>query len=138
MAEKFEREIEELLSRLGEWVPQDTPFQRFKRILSRWLFRWQEGWPHALTDPRRWRIPLDQLMLAGIVLVVLSYLLRFVIPLAARYTGVLGVILFFTAFALYFSVGQQRRRDIRWRGRSVEPRPGTRSWKARLRRWILG
>lgn len=138
MAEKFEREIEELLSRLGEWVPQDTPLQRSKRVLGRWLFRWQEGWRHALANLRNWRAPLDQLMLAGIVLVVLSYFLRFAVPMVARYTGVLGVILFFTAFALYFSMGRQQRRDIRWRGRLVEPGPAAARWWSRLRRLLFG
>lgn len=138
MSEKFEREIEELLSRLGEWVPRDTPSQRFQRILRRQLFHWQDGWQRALTNLRSWRAPLDQLMLGGLVLVVLSYLLRFVIPMAARYIGVLGVILFFTAFALSFSLGRQHRREFRWRGRVIQPPAGSRTWWERVRRWILG
>ncbi|MBI4498252.1 MAG: hypothetical protein HY689_10170 [Chloroflexi bacterium] len=130
---RFERELEELLVSLGEWTPRESRSQRFRRRFRAWLYRWQE----AIARMRWGGLPADQMMLVGMVLIVFAYFLRLALPAGAAYVGLLGVLLFFVAFALAVT-GGRRRRDIRWRGHLVEPSPYRSSpppFLAWLRRW---
>lgn len=129
---KFEREIEELLARLGDWTPKSRPPGQFLETLRRWIYRWQYGWQYAISR-LRWYVPPEQLMLISILLIVGAYFFRFVLPMAARYIAVLGFIMFFASFLLSF--GFARRPEKKWRGRVVDygRRGGFWDW---LRRFI--
>lgn len=130
---RFEKEIEELLARLGDWSPKDKPRGRFGDTLRQWIYRWQYGWQYALSK-FRWSVPPEQLMLISILLILAAYFSRFVFPVVARYVAVLGFILFFTSFLFSFGLGQ--RRDRRWRGQVVNYRPGDFwDWLRRIIGW---
>lgn len=128
---KFERELDELLASIGEWTPRESRSQRFRRRFRGWLSHWQE----AVARMRWIGIPTDQMMLGGILLIVFAYFLRLALPVAAAYVGLLGILVFFVAFALAIR-GGRRRRDARWRGRFLDPyRRGGLGLLARLLLW---
>ena len=127
---RFDRELDELLANLGDWTPRESRRQRIWRHVREWQAHWQE----AVARLRWSGIPTDQMMLGGILMIVFAYFLRLAIALAAAYVGLLGILLFFVAFGLAIR-GGQRRRELRWRGRSVGPYGGGSSLLARLRFW---
>ena len=118
MATPYEREIEELLRSLGDIGPKETGWQRFQRLASariRAFGRRVRSLPHT--------VPADQLMLTALLFVIAAYFLRFVMPGAARFVGLAGIMLFIAAFAFSFSqlFGRSRNQRI-WRGRPVDTR----------------
>jgi hypothetical protein len=116
VATPYEREIEELLKSLSDFGPRETPAQRFQRLARQ---RWR-GFLQRLRDLPR-TVPADQLMLAALLFVVAAYFMRLVIPGAARFVGLAGVILFILAFAFSFQQFFGRSRgQTRWRGRPVQ------------------
>jgi hypothetical protein len=128
---RFDRELEELLASLGELPAREPPRSRFRRTMRTILYRWQE-----MVARLRWRgVATEQLMLAGIVLIVLAYFLRLVSTLVAGYLGLLGVLVFFVAFGLAVA-GNRRRRQPRWRGAVISFDRARVPWTERVRRWL--
>ena len=118
MATPYEREIEELLRNLRDLGPKETGGQRFQRVAGERL--------RVLGSRLRMlpqTVPADQLMLTALLFVVAAYFLRFVLPGAARFVGLVGIILFVAAFAFSFNQLFGRSRDqSRWRGRPIDMR----------------
>ncbi|MBI2887878.1 MAG: hypothetical protein HYY02_11800 [Chloroflexi bacterium] len=132
MATEFERQLEELLKSLGDIGPKETAWQRFRRGAAR---RWSafQSWVRNL--PRA--VPADQLMLAAIIVIIAAFFLRFVLPSAARFIGLAGLVLFIAAFV--FSFNQLMRRshtERRWRGQPVDTRSYQPSLLDRLVLWL--
>lgn len=128
---RFDRELEELLASLGELPERERPRGRWQRRLRAVLYRWQET-----VAGLRWKgIATEQLMLAGIVFIVLAYFVRLASPVLAGWIGLLGVLLFFGAFALAVA-GNRRRRPERWRGQVVSFGQARVPWIERVRRWL--
>ena len=117
MSNKFDREIDELLAKFGNYAPRDTLSRRIGWIARYWHYRWQES---IRGIGKLWIAP-EKLMLSSLVIILASYVLRFALPGIARYAGVLGVILFFTSFFLAISGGgRSSRQQMRWRGQPID------------------
>lgn len=116
--QKFEREIDEILSRLEDF-PQ-------KRRKLRWRRRFSNGWARvadavgAVTS----RISVGQVMLAAIVLIVAAFFFRDLDPQVTTYLIILGLVLFVGAFIaslLPRGGGAPQRRY--WRGQPIDYGP---------------
>lgn len=135
MSDNIEREIEELLSQLDEFVPEESVARRMRRRSSNWAANLNQ----AITS-RLARISLGQIMLAALALVLVALLFGRVNPLLARWVIIAGLILFFTSFILSLRLGRGRSVERRWRGQVIHlSRPSlidqVRSWlRGRLRR----
>ena len=117
MPDKFEREIDEILSRLDK-LPKRP--QRLRR---------QNGLAVRLTTMQRAltirlaRLSMSQVMLAGIALILFGFFFRAAMPELWFYVVTFGLILFFTVFVLsFFGFGAHspRRNSAYWRGRPVQ------------------
>ncbi len=116
MPDKYEKEIEELLASLGEFKPRKRRLSdRVIASLGRWQYRWQgfiSGLSHKRLNP-------DHLMIYGIILIVITYFLR--LPVIGRYTGIAGILLFFTGFVLALTMGRRYSDERKiWRGRIID------------------
>lgn len=133
--DKIQREIEDILNRLDEFVPEETAAGRMRRRSSGAagaIFR-------ALLAPLA-AISIQSVMLTALVIIVAGFLGMRIHPIYGRWLLVGGVILFLTSFALSFlSRGSSPRVEQRWRGEPIdlsEPplAQRIRDWiKARLR-----
>ena len=118
MADKFEREIDEILSKL-EKFPKQSPLQRAQNRLGR-----RASGMHRAFALRLARLSVSQIMLTGIGLILFAYFFRSVLPGIWYYLVILGLILFFTSFVLSFfgfSSGRSGRgRQVYWRGQPAQ------------------
>jgi hypothetical protein len=135
VSDNIEREIEEILSRLEEFVPEEGVAHRVRRRSSDWAANL-----HRAIASRLARISLGQIMLASLVLVVAALLFGRVNPLLARWVVIAALILFFTSFVLSLRLSRGPSRgpatQKRWRGQVMdfsEP-----SLTDRLRAWLRG
>lgn len=134
MSDKYEKEIEDLLASLGEVGLRRS---QWTDGFSSSLGRWQHQWRGFVAGLSRKRINPDKLMIYGIILIVLTYFLR--VPIISRYTGIAGVLLFFTGFALSFTTGGRYSSERKiWRGRVVDFNDGKFGEKIRVwLRWLI-
>jgi len=118
MADKFEREIDEILSKLDKF-PKQSPLQRLQNRIGRLVSGMQRGLALRLA-----RLSVSQIMLAGIGLILFAYFFRSALPGVWYYLVVLGLILFFTSFVLSFfgfsSGSSGRGRQVYWRGQPAQ------------------
>ena len=128
--DKIQREIEEILNRLDEFVPEERPPSRLRRRSSQMA----GALGRALLRPVA-RISLRQVMLTSLALIVLAFFAMRIHPLFARYVIIAGVILFLTSFALSFVTrGAPPTVEKHWRGRPIELNQP--SLAERLRAWL--
>jgi hypothetical protein len=132
MADRFEREIEDILRKIDD-LPETgrrRPSRHAPNPLSKltsWLAR------------RLSSISLGQIMLYALLIVLAAFLFRFVNPSLARWLIVGGLIVFATAFFLSVVGGGRSatsQPEKRWRGQPLdlaEP-----SWPDRIKYWIKG
>lgn len=118
MPDKFEREIDEILSKLDKF-PKQSPLQRVQNRLGRRV----SGMQRALAL-RLARLSVSQIMLAGIGLILFAYFFRSALPGIWYYVVVFGLILFFTSFVLSFfgfsGGGSGHGRQVYWRGQPAQ------------------
>src|SRR4051794_15617172 len=115
MTDRINREIDDLLRHIEERERRSVT-----RRMSRWTHSFSEGWQRILSSFLR-RSPVEQFMLASVVLVVLSFVLQYVSRPMAFYSSVLGLLLFVLAIGIsVLSPGGQGRYQRRWRGRVVD------------------
>lgn len=127
MPQKYEREIDEILRRMDTFLPRERPHLRAWRHLRRWL--------GSLRFVSSLQITPSHLMVAGLVLAMLSYLLRAVLPSLAAPASLIAVALFVGAIGLSIARGR-RRRAPNWRGRTIDYSRGDGLlWDSWLRRW---
>ena len=127
--DKIQREIEDILNRLDEFVPEESVVSRMRRRSSGGA----ASFARALLAPLA-RISLRQVLLASLVLVVVGFLAMRVHPLFGRWALVGGLLLFFTSFALSVFSRSSPQTENRWRGRPIDL--GTPSLSDRLRAWL--
>jgi hypothetical protein len=127
--DKIEREIEDILNRLDDFVPEETVADRMRRRSSDAA----AAFGRAIIAPLA-RISLRHVMLTALALVVLGFLAMRVHPLFGRWVLVGGVILFLTSFALSFFNRGPAKTEKRWRGQPMEL--NERSLGDRLRAWL--
>ncbi|MGI8552356.1 MAG: hypothetical protein ACR2PL_16450 [Dehalococcoidia bacterium] len=132
MPDKFEREIDEILSKLDKF-PKRGPGQRVRGRLGQRATGAQRGFALRLA-----RLSVSQIMLGGIGLILFAYFFRSVMPGIWYYLVIFGLILFFTSFALSFFGGGRPTGGNRtyWRGKPVQSYyDGGPALAIRLRDW---
>ncbi len=131
--DKVQREIEELLDKLDNFVPED-------RLASKIRKRRRDELGPGLLE-RTWkRISLGQAMLAGLVLIFASWIFRSALGSFASPVMILGIVLLIGAFVLSIINADSRRtitggrQEKRWRGQVIDySEPSTTS---RIRDWF--
>ena len=127
--DKIQREIEEILNRLDEFVPEEKATERGRRRSAGPA----PGFVHAIFGPLA-RISLRHVMLTAFALIVIGFFAARANPVGL-WMLVAGFILFATAFALSFlGGGSPPTVEKRWRGQSIELNEPTLS--DRLRAWL--
>lgn len=134
--DKVQREIEELLDRLDNFVPEDRLASKIQKR------RRAETGPGPIE--RAWkrvsRLSLGQAMLAGLALIVISWIFRSPLGSFASPVMIVGIVLVIGAFVLSVVNGDSRRtitggrQEKRWRGQVIDySEPSTAS---RIRDWF--
>ncbi len=127
MADRVEREIEDILRKIDDFVPERArrPARKVSRpfaVAQTWLAR------------RLARISLNQVMMWSLITVLVTFFLR-EIP-GAGWVMVGALIVFATAFLLSKRSGGSAATRKRWRGETLDlSGPG---WPDRLKAWIKG
>ena len=127
MADRIEREIEEILRKLDNFVP-DRARQPARRV--RQPFVAAQSWlAHRLA-----RISLNQVMMWALLTVLVTFFLRG-IP-GAGWIMIGALIVFGTAFLLSRRGSARPATQKRWRGEAIDlSGPG---WPDRLKAWLKG
>jgi hypothetical protein len=125
MRPKYEREIEEILSRLDDSPP--------RRVQSPVL----EPLPRIVRPPRQVARPTASgLMVTALVLSVVSSPMQWVYPPAVVAVGIVSVVLLLVGLGMSVLRWGASRPSRVWRGRPVETAPGLLAGLARRwRRW---
>ena len=127
--DRIQREIEDILNRLDEFVPDENVANRVRRRSASAA----ANVVRALIAPIA-RISLGQVMFWALVIIVVAFFGMRIHPLYARWVLIGGVILFLTSFGLsFFSRSAPATTEQRWRGRRVELDEA--SLGERLRAW---
>jgi VIT1/CCC1 family predicted Fe2+/Mn2+ transporter len=128
MADRIEREIEEILKKIDNFVPDKAAARRPVRKVSQPLNAAQ-GW----VARRLAAISLNQVMGWSLLLVLATFFLREVPGVTWVMIG--GLIVFVTAFVLsLLGGGRPQTTEKRWRGEPIDlSGPG---WPDRLKAWI--
>ena len=116
MKDKYQEEIEEILRKAGEAAPDKSARESERHPEDRPRDRRASKHVPAQQSrrsPRRWTISSGKLMLAGLVLLLLGWLV--VHPLIW-----IGLIVLVAGYVLYFLKPRAIQQEKRWRGRSVE------------------
>ncbi len=124
--DKIKREIEEILNRLDEFVPEERSATRPRRA-SPEAASALRGAIEALG-----RVSLRHVMLAALALVLVAYIAMRVNPVLGTWAIVAGLILFATSFVLSL-FGRGAKTEKRWRGQVMELEGP--SLSERLRAW---
>ncbi len=127
--DKIQREIEDILNRLDDFVPEERVSSRVRRRSSDAA----ATLGRAILAPLA-RISLRQVMLTALALVILGFLGMRVQPMYGRWLLVGGVILFLTSFALSFDSRGPAETEKRWRGQPMVLRGP--SLGDRVRAWL--
>ena len=134
--DKIEREIEDILNRLEEFVPDESAASRMRRRSSGVA----SAIVRALLRPLA-AISIRQVMLTALFLIIVGFLGMRIHPIFGRWLLVGGIILFLTSFALSFLNRGSSPPAIekRWRGQPLELREPPlaeriRDWLKSLRR----
>ncbi len=113
--DKIQREIEEILNRLDEFVPDERVTERARRRSTGAA----SGFAQAIFAPLT-RISLRHVMLTGFALIVIGFFAARANPFGL-WMLVGGFILFLTAFAISVIGGSSPPKvEKRWRGQSIE------------------
>lgn len=141
-SDKVQREIEELLEKLDNFVPEE-------RLASKIKHRRSERKRAERTTPTMWeqatarlsRITLGQIMIAGIVCLAVAFLFDGPLGGWARWLTILGIVLSAGAFVMSVVRGGgaagrpvSGRVQKRWRGEVIEY--GEPSTMERVRGWF--
>lgn len=130
--DKIQREIEDILSRLDDFVPEESVASRMRRRSSDAA----GSFLRTVLAPIA-AISLQQVMIAALVLIVVGFIGMRVSPMIGRWALIGGVILFLTTIALSLfnrPVSTGPKIEKRWRGQPMElDEP---SFGDRLRAWF--
>jgi hypothetical protein len=128
MPNRIEREIEEILTRLDEFVPDESRMRRLRRRARAAL---QAVWDEVRHRTRG--ITAGHVVLASVVVLLVAFFLRGSFPTFFRIATWVAVGALFAA--IFFSIRPVRRQSTRyWRGQPVDVRrPGL---LTRLRWWL--
>ncbi len=121
MSDKYRKEVEDILEQAGV-PPGRAPVPRRKPGF------WRLLWMYAgkALGGRTWAITPGRVMIAAVVVLLLALVLR-----AGPIMGLIGLLLFIVAYAMFF-MRPRNRVEKRWRGRSVEEEDDS-DWWDRIR-----
>ncbi len=128
MADRIEREIEEILRKLDTFVPERSrrPVKRVGEPLS----AAQSWFAHRLAS-----ISLKQVMMWSLFVVIIAFFAR-AVP-GAGWVMLGGIIVFATAFVLSRSTASAApKNQQKWRGQALDLSGPT--WPNRLKAWVKG
>ena len=132
MATEFEREIDEILKKMGDQPPPESPAQRLVRGLRA---RWDGFWGAVRALPQG--ADPGHLMITAILFIITAWILRYIYAPATPWVGAAGLAMFVAAYFLSFrGLFRGRRRQVRWRGQIVELNASKPSPADRLLLWI--
>ncbi|MEK7214720.1 MAG: hypothetical protein AAB289_03905 [Chloroflexota bacterium] len=132
MGSRFDRDIDDILSKLGEFGPKETGWLRLRRIVTA---RFAALGAAIRSLPQA--VPADQMMLAAVVFIAAAFFLRYVFPGFARLVGVAGLILFVAAFVVSFNqLFGSGRRQVRWRGQVIDMTSYSSGYLNRFLSWL--
>jgi hypothetical protein len=115
MADRYEREIEDILSRIDKFPRRKASHRARGAVLGRIA-----ALQHALTA-RTAQFSIGKVMLVGMICIVLGYFLRSALGDVWQYVVLAGLALFFGTFLLsLFGAGRGGSRGNYWRGRPVQ------------------
>jgi VIT1/CCC1 family predicted Fe2+/Mn2+ transporter len=129
----IENEIEEILTRLDKFVPEERRLTRVRRRLAKAIGRQTAGLSRLTSG-----FSVGHMMIAAFLLIVLSLILNAYDLGIARFAIIAGLVLFGVAFVLSIrGTGRPRPRyEKRWRGQIVDyDMPGP-SLGSRIRGWF--
>jgi hypothetical protein len=127
MSDRIEREIEEILRKLDNFVP-DRARKPARRVRQPFLAA--QGWmAHRLA-----RISLNQVMMWALIVFLVTFFLRG-IP-GASWIMIGALIVFVSAFILSKLGSPRPAPDKRWRGQPIDLSGP--SWPDRIKAWIKG
>jgi len=130
MRRRYEREIEELLEQMDDFLPEKSPLGRRQTQFTLWL-----GYFGQVILSWCRRVSSQQLMLISFLLIAVAFFLRLVAPPVAYFVVILGAFLLVFAFALSFLKGKNSA-ERRWRGKVVELPQGRTQLGKWLSRWV--
>ena len=131
MSDKYQNEIEEILKRAEEVLPQDTSIRSVAQPRGSGRFFKPENQPGR---GRGLKFSATKLMLASFAMLLLALILGAFKVMSVLPLVVVGLILFVIAYALFF-VRPGSSYEKRWRGRLIEERPTI--WD-RVKSWLSG
>lgn len=128
MPNRIEREIEEILTRLDDFVPEEGRARRLRRRAHAVL---DNAWVRVRSATRG--ITGGHVVLGAAVLLVAAMFLRGSFPTFARWATYLGLVVIFGAIFLSIRPVHRRQPTRYWRGQPVDLRRT--SLLTRLRMW---
>ena len=138
--DRYQREIEELLRNMQDFVPEETPVQRARKRTTYFVTRLRESASYMATH-----ISARHLFIAAIALTMASFLFRSAMPRFAAYGSLVALVLFLVAVVALIA-GDRHSEQRYWRGRPMDPPGGSgagpywgylRQLWARVARWLL-
>lgn len=132
MSEKYEREIDELMHRLEGRLRREPLSRRMSRRFRPYSHGFRGAFGAFLRRP-----PTEQFIIAGLALVVVSFLLgMFELRMWAGWVSILSLVFFVAGIALSLTQRQSPGYQKRWRGQEVDFRGhGPNLWTS-LRNWL--
>ena len=130
MSDKMKKEIEEILRKAEEVMPEGRP----RPSRGRTQQSTKSNPVGRFAGGRGLKISAGKLMLASFLLLLLALILGATGTISAVPLVVAGLVLFVVAYALFF-VRPGATYEKRWRGRLIEDTPTP--WE-RVKRWLKG
>ena len=130
MPDRYEREIDEILRKIEDFLPEGGRPRPQVRKVSGGLSSAQTKFARFLSS-----ISLNQVMLWSLLAFLAAFFLRG-IP-GAGWVMIGALIVFVTAFVLTLRTPGARTPEKRWRGQPVHYSTGP-NWPTRLKSWIKG
>lgn len=131
--DKIKREIEDILNKLDEFVPDESATEKVRRRSTGAA----SSVVRAIFAPLT-RISIRNVMLMALVIIVIGFLAMRIHPIFGRYALIAGVILFTTSFALsFFNKSNESTPpafEKHWRGQPIDLNEP--SLPNRIKAWI--
>jgi hypothetical protein len=133
MADRIEREIEDILRKIDDFVPEGNRRRKPPPAKTSPLSNLTTWLSQRLTP-----LSLGQVMMYALVVVIAAFFFRFLKPAVMRWLMIGGLIVLGTAFVLsVFGGGRTARQPEKiWRGQPLDLSGP--SWPDRVKYWIKG
>ena len=115
MSNRYQREIEDILSQVNDATPAYEEGGRRRQLTQKPLLS-------APKKKYRWSLSNGRLMLMGVALLILSLPIGAIVPALAAPAALLGIALLIVAYIAFFSKPRSRAGKM-WRGESIEDPP---------------